>query len=295
MSKTVITMKDSCPTGERLTVNNAATQIVRSMKGGVKKTKIVIVDHETGKILGEGENKILVPGSQVTACKQFGIDQVVPFPTYNSELQLENSYPDWSMQPENEPITCLWCVGQSGFANTPGEIIAVDTKDRIAPTNDILPFRYVKNTEDLDYDQRQVYFGRKPLSNGKVAYYFKKFDTEPMLHVRYLDGTEVGPNMWNVETPQDIEVFVEMRLSVSRLDFRDYFDQVLGWDKAYINTISLCTAWFRNNIPESPLSVEDSIYYNWYQDIIPFTKFNFKNNDLTELNKAVDFIYQIYY
>lgn len=289
-------MKDSHPTGDIASiVNHSASQIVRSLKGGVKKTKIVIVDHETGKILGEGENKILVPGSQVTACKQFGIDQVVLFPTYNSELGLENSYPDWEMPPANDPITCIWCVGQSGYANTPGEIIVVDTKDRIAPVDDILPFRYVKADEDLDIDQRQTYFGRKQMEDGEhIAYYFKKFDTEPMLHVRYLDGTEVGPNMWSIDTPQEVEVFVEMRLSVTRLDFRDYFDQVLGWDKAYINTISLCTAWYRNDIPEDPEDPE-SVHYKWFQDIIPFTKFNFRNNELAELNKAVDFIYQIYY
>ena len=295
MSKDTYIIKDSHPTGDRVTANTLATQIVRNMKGGVKKTKIIIVDHETGKVLGEGENKILVPGSQTTACKQFGIDQVVLFPTYNSELGLENSYPDWTMPPTNDPITCLWCVGQSGYLNIPDEIIVVDTKDRIAPVDDILPFRYVKASEDLDVDQRQTYFGRKPMEDGEhVAYYFKKFDTEPMLHVRYMDGTEVGPNMWNIDTPQEVEVFVEMRLSVSRLDFRDYFDQVIGWDKAYINTISLCTAWYRNDIPEDPDDPE-SVHYRWFQDIIPFTKFNFKNNELTELNKAVDFIYQIYY
>lgn len=295
MSKDTYIIKDSHPTGDRVVANTLATQIVRNMKGGVKKTKIIIVDHETGKVLGEGENKILVPGSQTTACKQFGIDQVVLFPTYNSELGLENSYPDWSMPPANDPITCLWCVGQSGYLNIPDEIIVVDTKDRIAPVDDILPFRYVKASEDLDVDQRQTYFGRKPMEDGEhVAYYFKKFDTEPMLHVRYMDGTEVGPNMWNIDTPQEVEVFVEMRLSVSRLDFRDYFDQVIGWDKAYINTISLCTAWYRNDIPEDPDDPE-SVHYRWFQDIIPFTKFNFKNNELTELNKAVDFIYQVYY
>ena len=271
-------------------VNDSATKIIRQMKGGVKKTKIFIVDHETGKLIDTVENKILVPGSQVTACKQFGIEQVVPFPTYNLEMGLDNSYGPYEEQPHNIPITCLWCVGQSGFANTPGEIIAVDTKDRIAPSNDILPFRYVSNTDDLDYDQRQTYFGRRTFVNGKIGYFFKKFDTEPMLHIRYLDGTEVGENMWEVETPQDVEVFVEMRLSVTRLDFRDYFDQVLGWENAYINTVSLCTAWYSTHVIE-----DDGTKYRWYQDIIPFRKFNFKNNDLTELNKAVDFIYQIYY
>ena len=277
-------------------INDAASIIMRQMKGGIKKTKIIVIDHETGKVLDTGENKVLVPGSQVTACKQFGIEQVVPFPTYNFEMGLDNSFGPYEVQPYNTPITCLWCVGQSGYASTPGEIIAVDPKDRIAPVNDILPFRYVSTEDDLDYDQRQTYFGRKSMVGNKIGYFFKKFDTEPMLHIRYLDGTEVGPEMWNVRTPQDVEVFVEMRLSVTRLDFRDYFDQVLGWENAFINTISLCTAWYRDDVEENPDAQSgDVVKYKWYQDIIPFTKFNFKNNDLTELNKAVDFIYQVYY
>lgn len=278
-------------------VNDNNSQVIRQLKGGVRKTKIIIKDHETGEVIDTVENKVLVPGSQITACKQFGIDQVVLLPTYNSELNLQNSYDDWSQPPANEPITCLWCVGQSGFLSSPGEVLAVDTKERIEPINDILPFRYVAPEDDLDPDQREMYFGRKidPIT-GMIYYYFKKFDTTPQLHVRYLDGTDVGPNMFNVNTPQDIEVYVEMRLSISRLDFRDYFDQVIGWDNAYVNTVSLCTAWYRDDIVENPgSSTDEAINYQWYQDIIPFSKFNFKDNDLTELNKAIDFIYQIYY
>lgn len=291
----MITLRDKHKISDYMNDNNS--QVIRQLKGGVKKTKITILDHETGNVIDTVENKVLVPGSQITACKQFGIDQVLFLPTYNSELGLENSFEDWTEPPMNDPITCLWCVGQSGFLSSPGEILAVDTKDRIEPKNDILPFRYVTEADDLDMDQREMYFGRKidPF-NGMISYYFKKFDTEPQLHVRYLDGTDVGKNMFAVNTPQDIEVYVEMRLSISRLDFRDYFDQVLGWDNAYVNTVSLCTAWYRDDIVENPgSSTDEEIKYQWYQDIIPFSKFNFKDNDLSELNKAIDFIYQIYY
>lgn len=291
----MITLRDKHKLKDSVNDNNS--QVIRQLKGGVRKTKIIIKDHETGKVIDTVENKILVPGSQVTACKQFGIDQVVYLPTYNSELGLENSYDDWTVPPANEPITCLWCVGQSGYLSSPGEVLAIDTKERIEPTNDILPFRYVTAADDLDSDQREMYFGRKVDEiSGMISYYFKKFDTTPQLHVRYLDGTDVGKNMFSVNTPQDIEVYVEMRLSISRLDFRDYFDQVLGWDNAFVNTVSLCTAWYRDDIVENPdASDEEAISYVWYQDIIPFSKFNFKDNDLSELNKAIDFIYQIYY
>mgnify|MGYP006928564666 FL=1 len=261
------------------------------------RTVIQIIDHNTGEVLETLHNKILVTGSQVAACKQFGIEQSVAFPTYNTALKLENSSEEYSKQPLNEPITCLWCAGRSGTGTTPGSVLVVSNTDRIEPENDIIPFRYVSNTEDLDEDQRAVYFGRKIFEDtGMIGYYTKAFDTEPQLHVRYLDGTEVTKNMYNVVSSEEVEVYVETILSVNRLDFREYIDKVLGWDKADISTVSLLIAWYDDTIAENPEADEkDRVYYKWYQDIIPFNKFNFKSKDLSDLTTALDFRYQIYY
>lgn len=271
--------------------------ILHLMKGGPKRTRIEIKDHDTGKVLQVVHNKVLVPGSQSTACKQFGLEQTVAFPTYNTELGLEHSLEAYSTQPYNEPITCLWCAGRSGFLNSPGEIVVTSNTDRIEPKNDIIPFRYVNGDNDLDFDQRQTYFGRKLENDGHIGYYFKAFDTEPQLHVRYLDGTEVTDKMYNIESSQQVEVYVEMRLAVNRLDFRDYFDKVLGWENADISTVSLVTAWYDNTIIENPDVTDETtrIRYKWYQDIIPFSKFNFKAEDLTDLTRALDFNYQVFY
>ena len=293
-TREIIKLNERLRTKDELTL---AEQVQHIMKAGPTKTSILIVDHDTGEVLEQGCNRILVPGSQSAACKQFGIDPAVLFPTYNSELSLENSYPDWSHDPLNEPLTCLWCVGQSGYLTSPGEVIAVDNKDRIAPVNDIVPFRYCDSEDDLTPAQREIYFGRaQDPDTGRIAYYFKKFNTDPQLHIIYLDGTEVGPDMWSVQSPQDVEVYVEMKLSITRTDLREYYDQVLGWENAFINTLSLCTAWYRNDIIENPgAEPGETVAYKWYQDIVPFSKFNFTNKDLKELNKAIDFIYRIYY
>lgn len=270
--------------------------ISERMKSGPVKTKIVITDHKTGKVLEEVENKILVPGSQMTACNQFGIDPVVYFPTYNQELGLENSFEPYTVQPFNDPITCLFCIGRGGAGSSPGETLVVSNTDRIEPKNDILPFRYVDPDNDLDDDQRKIYFGRKLEDNGKIGYYFKAFDTLPQLHVRYLDGTEVTPSMYNIDSSQQVEVYVEMRLSVTRNDFREYFDKVIGWENADISTLSLLTAWYNDTICENPEAEDEyKVYYKWYQDVLPFSKFNFKRKDLLDLTEAVDFNYQVYY
>jgi hypothetical protein len=265
-----------------------------------KRTRIIAIDHETGETIGVYENKILVPGSQLTACKMFGIEQNVIFPTYNTELELENSlapYPD--TQPANSPIVCLWAAGRSGAGSADNEVNVVATTDRISPalehetTNvytDIVPFRYVPKDDDLDDDERQYYFGRKVFEEGmvneKIAYFFKAFDTDPQLHVRYLDGTEVTNTMYEVTSTQQVETYVEMRLSVTKEDFRDYFDDVIGWDNANISTISLLIAWYDDTRGDT---------YRWYQDIIPYSKFNFSQEQLVDLNRAIDFNYQVYF
>jgi hypothetical protein len=275
-----------------------------------RKTRIIIKDHDTGEVLGEYHNKVLVPGSQLTACKEFGLDPEVNFPTYNTELGLQNSKPPYpETQPINQPIVCLWCAGKSGAGSSANEINVVSITDRIDPGlvegtlnkyTDIVPFRYVTKNGDLDRDERDVYFGRKVYDEGtaseRYAYFFKAFDTDPVLHVRYLDGTEVTDKMYTVDSSQEVEIYVEMRLSVTRQDFRDYFDDVTGWGDANISTISLLTGWYDNTICENPEAEEsDRIYYKWYQDVLPFSKFNFGQEQLSNLNRALDMIYQVYY
>ena len=282
------------------------------LSGGPKRTRIILRDHNTNEVLYEGSNKILIPGSQLSICKQFGLEQAVVFPTYNTELELDNSLdPFPETQPYNDPITCLWCAGRSGAGSSTNEVNIVANNHRISPDlvdgtinqyKDIVPFRYVDDTNDLSADERQVYFGRKTFrqadgtATGKIGYFFKAFDTNPQLNVRYLDGTEVNSAMYRIDSSQQIEVYVEMKLSINRKDFRDYFDDVLGWGSADISAISLVTAWFDDTVCENPDADEDErVYYRYYQDIVPFSLFYFSQQSLTDLNKAIDFTYQVYY
>jgi hypothetical protein len=75
-------------------------------------------------------------------------------------------------------------------------------------------------------------------------------------------------------------------LSVEKEDFRDYFDEVLGWDNANISTISLLMAWYDDTQGDT---------YKWYQDIVSYSKFNFAQEQLKDLNRAIDFNYQVYF
>ena len=105
------------------------------------------------------------------------------------------------------------------------------------------------------------------------------------MHLRYADGTQILENIYEYTTEQMAECYVETRLRITKLDFRDFFDDILGWDKSRISTITLCYAWYDDTIDK----------YKYYQDIYPYTKLNFSYIWLFDENYALDVIYQIYY
>lgn len=272
-------------------------ELDKRLSAGPKKTKITFRNHDTGEVLGEYENKVLVSGSQFNGMAVFGINADTVFESYNVAMGLDGSKPSGTT-PANTPIVCLFCISDSGCGSTPKDVLVSDFTDRIKPapknpasvsefTSDmIMPFRYVDANADLNADLRKYYFGRKAFSTlGKVGYYFKNFDTEPQVHVQYADGTPLRDSIYTTQSTQAIECFVEMRLRITRLDFRDYFEQVLGWDKARISSMSLCFAWYDAS----------SGQYKIYQDITPYTLLNFSFIQLVDLDLAVDIEYQIYY
>jgi len=269
--------------------------IDEKFKGGVKKTKITVINNSTGE-KKTFENKVLIPGSQINACKMFGIPAQVVFPSYNTEMDLDNSVGPGE-KPLNDQLVCLFCIADSGCGSLPKDVYVSKTTDRIKPppknptsvdefTSDMMmPFRYVDFDKDLDDNLRQYYFGRKTYSNlGKIAYYFKAFDTDPQLHIIYADGTEVTDDMYDVQSDQEVECYVELRLRINRLDFRDYFENVLGWDKSRISTLSLCTAWYN-----------EQSGFKYFQNILPYTLLNFSYQMLTSAEVSLDFIYDLYF
>jgi len=298
MSNIVIHANDSAKIVDSSSLSNNAKNIINQrFKGGPQKTKITFINHDTGEVLGEYQNKVVITGSQLNACAMFGLDPVVKFPTYNSEMRLDNSA-DPDQKPKNYPLISLFCVSDSGCGATPKDVFISKYTDRIKPapaepstrydfTSDmIMPFRFVDEADDLNDDLRQFYFGRKTFSEmGKIGYYFKRFDTDPQMHLKYADGTDITPEMYEVESDQLAECFVEMRLRITRLDFRDYFEQVLGWDKARISSLSLCTAWYDDEIDQ----------YRYYQDITPYSYLGFSFQQLVSSDVSIDIMYDIYY
>ena len=281
MTEKTLNLSDTVNISDKAEISYIAERI----KAGPKKTKITFFDDNTGEKIGEYENKVLFTGSILSAKKDFGVEEPVYLPNYNTEMDLENTLDYTTVDPSNPPIICLFCVGDSGCGTEPKDVYAVGYKDRIAPVNDIMPFRYVDPDDDLNSDLRKYYFGRKIMDDGKIAYYFKAFETTPQMHLRYTDGTEITEDFYNISTDQPVECYVETRLKITRQDFRDYFEYVRGWENARVSTLSLCYAWYDDTIDE----------YKWFQEIYPYTKLNFPVEWLTDLNRAISIHYSIFY
>lgn len=175
---------------------------------------------------------------------------------------------------------------------------------RTADTNEVdpgvttclIPFRYQQCQKsgdvlvnDLSADERQMYFGRSVIDETNVAYFFKTFDTPPEIIQRYTDNTslyDLDGDVWKTDKTVDPEVCVKLKMTVSKTDVRDWFDNNAGQGNARVNTISLCSA-----IPYK--SESDGFVY--YKDIRPITKYNFNNESLIDSSKALEITYLLYF
>lgn len=249
------------------------------LHGMTRDTEIIFKDHETGKILNILRNKVIISGAQFTACKHFDLPQLVNFPTYNYSLNLDNSVSSTSL---NTPKICLFGCGTDGCGIDGSEIYPVDYTKRIHPSA-LVPFRYQLSNIDLDSSLRQKYFGRKVIGD-RIAYYFKAFENEPELHIRYVDGTLIDNTIYDNTYNREAETFIECKLQITKEDFRDYFFATTGINTARINSLSLLSAWYTE---------EDG--FKWYQDIIPITQLNISNEYFSDLTKGIDILYHIFY
>lgn len=249
----------------------------------IKNTDITIYVAGTNTVLFRGHNKVIVPGSYYTAAKHFGINPPVKLPSYNTALGLDGIQ-SLTDKEERDALVVLFAVGIDGCGPESSQVYDVDYTKWIAPES-LIPFRYVFDDNDLNDTFRKKYFGRKKITGtDKIAYYFKAFETEPVMYQQYIDGTPIDENIYVSDNTTDVETYVELKLAVTKDDCREFFDATTGINDAKINTISLLTA-----VPKELNG------YTYYQGIRPLTKLNFPNESLIDLTKGIDITYHIYY
>ena len=209
---------------------------------------------------------------------------------------------------------CLWCLGIDGCGVEASRVFKVINTKWIAPYGSqykhyddgtggnntysnietaLIPFKYRTSDADLDETYRQQYFGRTLLGNGSVGYFFKAFDEAPALIRRYSDdsaGLDTVTDVWADNRAAEAEVVIQLKMSVSATDCREYFQKLTGINDSKVNTISLCTAV--PYVRPQDGSVDKVMDYF---DIRPFTKFNFPNESLIDTSKGIDITYYLYY
>lgn len=247
-------------------------------------TSLVIFRNPLGEILHVGKNKVVVSGSAFTMMKHYNLSVPVRTPSYNNILGLEHTDNTPFDQPgiRREEEICLFAVGVGGCGQLQHEVYPVDYAKWISPEN-LVPFRHITKPNDLSALDRSRYFGRK-VNGDKTTYYFKRFESEPELLQRYVDGTPIGENVHTSTNTLDIESFVQLKLIVSVDDCREWFRATTGIDQAKINTLSLLTAYKTER--------DGHIYY---QDIRPMTRYNFPSEPLNQDTKDIHITYLTFY
>ena len=230
------------------------------------------------------KNKIILPGAGFTARAHWNITNTEVTPSYNTALGLENSVYSGA---ESEEKVWLFCVGTDGCGREPSQVYKVNYAKWIMPEA-LVPFRYVLYNEDIDPTLRNKYFGR--VEKGEyIAYYFKSFESDPTFVQQFVDGTPIDSTIYDSTREEEVESYIDVRLSITKEECREYFIQTTGINDARINTISLCTGWAKE------FENDEGRKFTYYQDIRPLTKLNFPSEPLIDLSKGLDIIYHIYY
>lgn len=258
-------------------------------------TKVQLFTDEDGemKLKWEKSNMMVLAGGGFLARTLFGLTDVPEItPSYNMALNLDES--DTSESGRMSDIKVLgFCVGTDGCGRENSQIFAPKYASWISPTwteefGGIVPIEYRPNEDDLAKEQRAIYNGRKQLSNY-IAYYFKKFSSDPIFSQQYLDGTPISSDVYENISRKDTEVetVVTMTLDILKSDVRGAFYYGLNGqtiNDCRINTISLVMGWTKIN----------SEGYEIWQSVRPLTRLNFSNESLIDLRKSIQIRYSIY-
>lgn len=250
---------------------------------GVKATRITISNSDTGEIINDGHNTIVLSGAEFAVHKFFEplsrVERITP--NYNAVLGLDNTV---NINPTSPEYVYLFCMGTSGCGKDPSQRYEAKYEEWTKP-EDLIPFMYVDKDLDISDSLRNTYYGRRSSSN-KIAYYFKKPENidNPDYIRQYLDGTPIDSSVYNNSRSDQIITMVQLRLKILKGEARAFFRATTGIDTAKVNTISLCTAW--------PKLIEGKIYY---QNIKPLTRYNFPSIPLIDPELGYDVKYDLFF
>lgn len=242
-----------------------------------------IIDKKTGAVVFQGTNKAMLSWSEFAALHMFDIEgNSFITPSYNTQMDLDNTQLNSKNDLGFGYKVFLFCIGTSGCAVGSQIKFEVSNKSWIEPT-DLVPFRYQPIGDDLDDVLRTYYFGRKTmLDRNRIAYYFKRFDSDPIVNKVYDDGSPLTSSVYSDKTSLSARVRVDLTCTIDEDDGRDWFSQTSGINDARFNCLQLLIAW--------PAQIDG---YTYFQDVRPVTRLNFPNRVMSELGDSWEIRYQI--
>lgn len=250
---------------------------------------VEVYNKKTKKLILKGFNKVMISASEFMALHMFNnpAENYIT-PTYNTYIGspegLDQTHTDTGNDLTLDYKICLFCMGTSGCSRGSQIKYEVSNKGWIKP-EDLVPFKYVGMHEDLGELARRIYFGKKTLVDyNRIAYYFKRFDSNAVLKREYEDGTDWTSEIYQDDSTMRANVKIGITFSIDEEDGRDYFDRTTGINDARFNTIELLAGW-----PE----VIDGFTY--YQDVRPFTRLNMPNKYLSSAGDSYEFRYFLYF
>ena len=283
---------------DRLVSKDNLNQVQNAFKKGVHKktfrTEITAMN-EFGEILFTHEENETVLGGALTVLEKLaGIKAPLKVASINSILGINDLVDIADSSAIDDDILCLWGVGIGGSGDAFGSRKDVKFYEREVGenghTNQMIPFRVVAQPfSDTDDNSAKYFMLNRRESDGLYEYYLKAFETDPEIKVLWKDGaegedgSEVGSDVYATTRTQEIEVFLEIHLQISKRDIREYFEALGEIEMARVNTIALFTA----------RKEEIEANYFDYTNVKMFSKLNFDNEPLQNA-KTISFIYRIY-
>ena len=243
-----------------------------------------------GEIVFETENMVPLIGVQYAMETIFGVKGSLNIPTLNETMQigalgvtpLKSVLESAGMPYLYGQKVCLFGVGVGGAAEN--NITALEVKYNETNVSDMVPFRFTNS--ELDTVDSNKYYGKKITDDGYIAYYLKRFDTDPVIRHLYKngeegeDGSDVDNTYFESYSETGVQTFTELVLTISKKDVREWFQYNGNIEESRVNSIGLFTA------------VYDEVEKD-YAQIQLFSKLNIPTEPLS-LTKDMNIIYRVY-
>lgn len=237
------------------------------------------------EVVFDESNQIVIGGALFVLEKVFGISSTLAVDYLNNIMGIATSgTPITDIYPK-ENIVCLFGIGIGGSGDTITSVHDVKFYER--EIFDMIPLR--QTSSPLSAGDVNRYWFRKLENTGNTSYYLKNFETAPVIKALWQDGvgdedgTEVEQNVYTTSRTDGIETFVEMILTVSKNDCREFFINTGNIEQTRINSIGLFTG-IKGTLADGTTD---------YKQVKLFSKLNI-NNEMLKDAKDLTIIYRIY-